>query len=63
MNADSKFFIISYFTDFFEKISLTAELAPHLALALAMFCLLALAILANIITKYLCLTSALMAQI
>jgi miniconductance mechanosensitive channel len=45
--------MISYFTDVFEQFPLTAELAPYLALALAIVCLLALAFLANIITKYL----------
>lgn len=45
--------MISYLTDVLEKFSLPAELTPYVALALALFCLLALAIVANIITKYL----------
>lgn len=45
--------MISYFTDFFEKFPLLADMAPYLGLALAILGLVALAILAKIITKYL----------
>lgn len=45
--------MISYLTDTLETFSVPAELATYVALALAMVCLLALAVLANIITKYL----------
>lgn len=44
--------MISYFTDFFETYPLLTDFAPYLALALAILCLAVLAILANIITKY-----------
>ncbi len=45
--------MISYFTDLLEKFPFLAGVAPYLAIALAVFCLAALAILANIITKHL----------
>lgn len=44
--------MISYFTDFFEKFPRLAEVAPYLALAMAVLFLTVLAILTNIITKY-----------
>lgn len=44
--------MISYFTDVFEKFSLLTDTAPYLALTVVILCLTALAILANIITKY-----------
>lgn len=44
--------MIPYFTDVFETFPPLADAAPYLALAMAVLSLLALAILANIITKY-----------
>ncbi len=44
--------MISSFTAFFEKLPYLNGAAPYLALALAITCLAALAILTNIITKY-----------
>jgi len=44
--------MISYLTAFFEKFPYLNSAAPHLALTLAIICLAVLAVLANIITKY-----------
>ncbi len=44
--------MISFFTDFFEKLPYLNNAEPYLALGLAIICLAILAILTNIITKY-----------